>query len=172
MEARRDLFKDKAAGAPFTVYVYGKQWATRSYAVQPGGSVKDSFPLDLFENNNYHIRIDGPNGFMREYRGTAADPLAVDIGYDKAMNGNIVVNIVSNSNTSNIEIVDNAYGQKKEIISLGKKTIVSTSIDLAKSSGWYDSTLRVGDFEFRFAGRVEIGRDSITDPALDTFVSG
>ena len=56
-------------------------------------------------------------------------------------------------------------------MSLGKKTLVSTTLDLSKSSNWYDSTLRVSDFEFRFAGRVETGKDGITDPALDSPVS-
>jgi phospholipase C len=172
MEARKDLFKDKTAGAPFTVYVYGKQWATKSYAVAPGGKVNDSFSLDLFPNGKYHIRIDGPNGFMREYKGSVNDDLMVDLGYDKKMTQNIVINIVSSSVVSDIEIIDNAYGRKKETMSLGKMTIVSTTIDLSKSSGWYDSTLRAGnDFEFRFAGRLETGKDTITDPALDTPVS-
>jgi phospholipase C len=168
--------ESRKAGAPFTIYVYGKEWTTRSYAVAPGRSVKDSFALDLFENNKYHIRIDGPNGFMREYKGDANDALIVDLGYEadnnKAMTGNIIVNIISMSNLSDLEIIDNAYGQEKQTMSLGKTTIIKTSLDLSKSSGWYDSTLRVGgNFEFRFAGRVETGRESITDPALDTPVS-
>jgi phospholipase C len=166
----------KTIGAPFTVYLYGKQWATRHYAVQAGGSVKDSFPLDMFQNSKYHIRVDGPNGFMREYKGDANDPLMVDVGYDvdknKVMTGNIVVNIlVSSSSAQAVEIIDNAYGHQKQSMSLGKTTIISTSLDLSKSSGWYDSTLKVGDLEFRFAGRVETGKETTTDPALETPVS-
>lgn len=175
MEARKDLFGDKAAGAPFHIYAYGKEFSTRSYAVSPGASVKDSWPLDMFEKGNYHFRVDGPNGFMREYKGGANDAVVADIGYEtdksKAVTGNLVVNVVvSNSNGVTLDIIDNAYGQEKQTMGLGKKTVVSTSIELpASSKGWYDSTLRINgsNFELRFAGRVETGKDSITDPAID-----
>jgi phospholipase C len=171
MEARKDLFKDKAAGAPFTIYAYGKEWSTRSYAVAPGGSVKDSWPLDLFENGNYHFRVDGPNGFMREYKGNTNDAMVVDIGYEvdknKAMTGNIKVNIVASGAPVSLEIIDNAYGQEKASMRLGKMTVISQSLDLSKSQGWYDSTLRSGNFEIRFAGRVETGKETITDPAIN-----
>jgi phospholipase C len=172
MEARKELFKDKAAGAPFNIYAYGKEWSTRTYVVAPGESVKDSWPLDLFENGNYHFRVDGPNGFMREYKGNVNDTLLIDIGYqvdkNKVMTGNIVVNIISTKTPSALEIIDNAYGQEKASMQLGKTTVISQSLDLSKSQGWYDSTVRVGnDFEIRFAGRVETGKESITDPAID-----
>ena len=36
-----------------------------------------------------------------------------------------------------------------------------------KSSGyWYDFTARASNFERRFAGRLETGADSISDPAM------
>jgi len=36
-----------------------------------------------------------------------------------------------------------------------------------KASGyWYDFTARSGNFERRFAGRLETGADSISDPAM------
>ncbi|MEI9920415.1 MAG: phospholipase C, phosphocholine-specific [Bacteroidota bacterium] len=159
------------AGAPFIAYVIGKEWATRSYAVKAGGSVKDMFDLSLFENGKYHIRIDGPNGFMREYKGSANDPVIVDLGYAKTKNGDVAINIISNSNVQSLEIIDNAYGQKPQTMSLGKTTIISNTVDLSKTSGWYDLTVRVSDLEFRFAGRVETGKESITDPALDSHVS-
>jgi phospholipase C len=39
-------------------------------------------------------------------------------------------------------------------------------LPLAKSHGWYDASVRVGDFEQRFAGRVETGKDGMSDPAM------
>jgi len=173
MEARKDVFKDKAAGAPFTIYAYGKQWATRSYAVAPGQSVKDTWPLDIFENGSYHFRVDGPNGFMREYKGSINDAVLVDIGYkvdgNKAITESIVVNMISSSSGANFEIVDNAYGQEKQTISIGKKTLINNDIDFSKSAGWYDTSIRNPgtNFEIRFAGRIETGKEGITDPAIN-----
>ena len=173
MEARNSMFKDKAAGSPFHIYAYGKDFATRCYAVAAGGSVKDSWPLDIFDNGEYHFRVDGPNGFMREYKGNVKDNITLDLGYhvdkNKKMTGNLVVNVVTASSGVSIEITDNAYGQEKQSFELGKSTMVSNTIDLRNSSGWYDSTIRVRgtNYEFRFAGRVEMGKDSITDPAID-----
>lgn len=173
LEARNTIFKDKAAGSPFHIYAYGKEFHTRSYAVAAGSSVKDSWPLDIFVNGDYHFRVDGPNGFMREYKGNAKNVILIDLGYetdkDKNPTGNITVNVVTASDTLAVEITDNAYGQDKQSFDLGKNTIITNGIDLSKSHGWYDSTIRVKgtSYEFRFAGRVETGRDGITDPALD-----
>lgn len=173
MEARNGLFKDKSAGSPFHIYAYGKDFVTRCYAVPAGGSVKDSWPLDIFNDGNYHFRVDGPNGFMREYKGNLKDNMVLDIGYhvdkNKKPTGDLVVNVVTTSTGTKVEINDNAYGQDKQSFDPGKNTMVSNRIDLKNSSGWYDSTIRIPgtSYEFRFAGRVETGKDGITDPAID-----
>jgi len=46
-------------------------------------------------------------------------------------------------------------------------------LNLGKSSGWYDFTVKVSgadNFEKRFAGRVETGKESITDPYMGRVV--
>lgn len=172
-EAKKDIFKDKAAGAPFLVYAFARDWATRSYAVAAGQSISDSWPLDIFPDGNYHFRVDGPNGFMREYKGHVNDKVTVDLGLEvgskKTVTGNGIFNIVSSLPKASIEISDNAYGQKKINIEAGKGSLISIALDTSKSHGWYDSTVRVSGtgFEARFAGRIETGKESITDPAID-----
>ena len=49
----------------------GRTW---SYAVAPGDSVTDSWPLQNFADSAYHLRVHGPNGYYREFRGDASDP--------------------------------------------------------------------------------------------------
>jgi phospholipase C len=172
-EARKDVFKDRAAGAPFTVYAFGKEWATRSYAVAPGESVSDSWPLQNFDNGNYHFRVDGPNGYYREFKGNASDMALVDIGYEldesKALTGNVFVSVVNmSSKVANVEITDNAYGQTKVVKEVDKNGLLSVTLNLATSSRWYDFTVRISGTSvvFRFAGRVETGKEGITDPAI------
>jgi phospholipase C len=163
------LGKD-AIGSPFQVYAPGifknEPIHLRSYAVATADTLKDSWRLSDFENNNYHLRVYGPNGFYREFRGNASDPeITVAGSYDK-QTGNLILEI-NNSGLQHIEITDNAYKAKK------KELVVSTTtpitIDLSRSYGWYDVSVKLKDhpsFEQRFAGRVETGKPSKTDPFM------
>ena len=66
------VFGNAASGAPFHVYTPSKfrqrlDLRTRSYAVAAGARLHDSWQLDGFENGVYHLRVCGPNGFLREF---------------------------------------------------------------------------------------------------------
>src|SRR5690606_23783672 len=82
------LFGTSALGAPFNVYAPGnylqedrpgdglrmealKAWP---YAVRAGDTIASEWPLDHFENREYHLRVYGPNGFFREFAGNVSDP--------------------------------------------------------------------------------------------------
>src|SRR5690606_8713724 len=106
--------------------------------------------------------------------GKANDPgIAIVCDYErpgksiKKLTGNLTLNITSlNPGQSyTIEIRDNAYKNKPI-----KKVITNESaivLNLGKSFGWYDFTVRVqgyDDFERRYAGHVETGKASYTDP--------
>ncbi|MEO8766215.1 MAG: phospholipase domain-containing protein, partial [Ginsengibacter sp.] len=67
-----------------------------------------------------------------------------------------------------IEIIDNAYkaGAMKKNVTPGENVFV---IDLKKNHGWYDFTVKVSSFASfysRYAGRVETGKESYTDPFI------
>jgi phospholipase C len=90
--ASKQLFGDKALGSPFNVYAPGNYASfnnpekmeplrTWAYALTAGDSLADAWPLHEFENGEYHLRVYGPNGFYREYKGNAADPL-IDVACD------------------------------------------------------------------------------------------
>ena len=90
----------------------------------------------------------------------------------KKLTGNIELKISSQNNLQPllVEIKDNAYktGSIKKIIDPknGESKII---IDLSKSHGWYDFSVKIKDnnlFEKRFAGHVETGNFSITDPLM------
>jgi phospholipase C len=69
------------------------------------------------------------------------------------------------SGDETLEITDNAYKS-------GNHTLKGTSkitLDLSRSFGWYDFTVKVkgfNAFEQRFAGRVETGKTSFSDPLM------
>jgi len=69
-----------------------------------------------------------------------------------------------------IRIHSNAYGYDTPAsfkLAPGKSKIVKWS--LAKSGNWYDFTVQSDNgFLHRFAGRVETGKNGISDPAMGT----
>jgi len=69
-----------------------------------------------------------------------------------------------------VVVTDNAYKNAPKTVILEAKNGQSTlTLDLKKSHGWYDVSVRVegvDGFEQRFAGHVETGKDSVSDPAM------
>jgi phospholipase C len=68
-----------------------------------------------------------------------------------------------------IQITDNGYKNKlisQKIAPGGEETIV---LDLKKSFGWYDFSVSIKEnpgFTKRYAGRVETGKESFSDPVM------
>lgn len=188
LTAKNEIFGKQAAGSPFNIRFSGKYASadgkpesvgSRSYAVIAGDNLTDSFPLSSFEKEVYHLQVYGPNGFFREYKGNAKDPdININCEYEhqkslkKKLTGNISLqlNNLNGSHAYTVEITDNAYKNKPVTRKLDSaKETHNIILDLAKSHGWYDFTIKVSGFnhfERRYAGHVEMGKPSITDPAM------
>ncbi len=181
--AKNEIFGEQAAGSPFTVYAQvGDDLNTRNYAVTAGDQLEDKWLLKEFENKNNHLRVNGPNGFFREFMGNANDP-ALDIVCEyarkktnnKKLTGNIElrINNPDSSHAYTIEILDNAYKNSPVKKTFDKKSSgkepVRLVIDCSNSFGWYDFSIRISgnkEFKRRYAGRVETGETGHTDPAI------
>jgi phospholipase C len=183
----KNLFGERSAGAPFFIYVPGKMRAAGgtpdqfeigrvwNYAVSAGDDLADTWSLDDFENGIYHLRVHGPNGFFREFRGTAQDP-QLEVTLSPADAANHAVLHLANHNPQQpltILVDDLAYGgsqRKVELAPSGEKnSAAEVALELANSFGWHDLHVRVigaPDFEQRYAGRIETGRESFSDPAM------
>jgi phospholipase C len=182
LEARKDVFGSRSAGSAFNVYVFNKagEFTVRSYAVAAGSSVTDSWLVRDLEDSAYHLQVLGPNGFFREFQGDgiANDP-AIDITMDyarpkgkpNALTGGVEFKLANNqAGTSyKIEIHDNAYhtAPQSHMVLSGSKT--SIVFDTHSSYGWYDFSVTSNaypKFLRRYAGRVETGKWSFTDPFM------
>ncbi|CAN5545039.1 phospholipase C, phosphocholine-specific [soil metagenome] len=177
LEARRDLFGANATGAPFIIYAFtSKGLDVRNYTVAAGEHLEDSWPLDAFDKGQYHVRIHGPNGFYREFRGNANDP-AVSLKWaatpgksgERTGGVQIIAEVHDAGKQYGVHIRDQAYGHAEVLgtLSAGKPHVFE--IVTPKSGGWYDVSVTsqgVSGFKKRYAGRVETGRWSITDPAM------
>jgi phospholipase C len=182
--ASRDVFADKALGSAFNAYPIGiaeggaAQVACRSYGVRSGDTLEDNWELSTFQKGLYHLRAYGPNGFFREFRGTASDPgLSVVCDYERRqgvtrkLTGNVTLNLFNGeaARSLQVEITDHTYGNPKIIKTLQPGISQLTVLRLDKSHGWYDFSVRAAGsdaFERRYAGHVETGTDSFTDPAM------
>jgi phospholipase C len=189
-ESRDEVFGSKTAGAPFSLYLPGKtakkgnkgnliwgQMHSRNYALKSKDKISDLLPLDIFEDQRYRIQIYGPNGYFREFKGSSGDPeihVSCEYQQDRIKTGQLSGNVelmlfnLDPARTHEVTIIDHAYGTKPKKISLtckGKATIM----DLSSSYGWYDFSVLISgstSYEQRFAGRVETGKPSYTDPFM------
>lgn len=174
------VFRDRSAGSPFTLYSYGREFKTRNYAVKVGDQVMDEFPLGDFENGLYRIQVHGPNGFFRAFSGSRTDPpVILDVQYEGdqeyKLTGNLRLAVVNKNNTRQyaLKIRDNAYHRPERIQMLGmipaEESHPMIILDSQANGGWYDYSVFVEgseSYEFRFAGRVETGKESTSDPAM------
>ena len=183
MRAGNEIFGEKSSGSPFIVYALGKylkgNGKSWDYTVAAGDSIKISGASNEPESNKYHLQVYGPNGFFREFICDANSRFVnVRCGYQhsltdsKKLTGNIELKITNpdNSNSLTVEIKDNAYktGALTKII-VADKQDENIIIDLGKSYGWYDFSVKIkgGDvFEQRYAGHVETGNVSSSDPVM------
>ena len=192
MAAGNEVFGKKSSGSPFNVYLPGKyaekpgvfkNVGSRSYTVTAGDNLSDFFPVHSFDKDIYHLCVYGPNGFFREFTGNIDDPeieIVCDYerskGFKKKFTGNIALKLInlSPSHSFTLEIRDNAYKNKSitkilnPIQKQGKQEH-KIVLNIAKSHCWYDFTVRIlgfDHFEKRYAGHVETGNYSFTDPAM------
>lgn len=193
MKTGNTIFGDDSAGAPYIIYAPGDYLTLDSegksrkefepvrvwhFAVTAGDSITEQWPLAHFKGDDYHLRVYGPNGFYREYQGNAKDPM-IDMNYEYGQNGRsksnggrnmtLKMNNLDKDHACEIEIVDNAYNQKPISKTIPSSNEITILLDQDKSFGWYDFSVHVkgnSSFSRRFAGRIENGEESFSDPQM------
>ncbi len=181
--AGKTLFGGKSAAGVFQVYVPGSfmvknngpavemnQW---NFCVIPGDKLTYQWPIASFIGNHYQLDCYGANGFFRCFKGTKkASGLVVKVDAErlnyKKVSGNMAVNLLADRNMK-VLVTDNAYGAARQVISLKKGSNQQLVLTTEQSGGWYDFTVRIeGDetFSQQYAGRVETGRESTSDPLM------
>jgi phospholipase C len=181
-QAGNKVFGNKATGSPFRLYAMNpyqsetlRSW---NYSAKAGDTLQDEWKLSDFEDGQYHLRVYGPNGFYREFLGNKDNPLLqVTCTYETSgskLTGNVVVNIANLDSKSHvITVSDQSYksGNKSKTIAAGGKEKVI--LNLSKNFNWYDFSVNVQGnehFEERFAGHVETGEVTKTDPLMGGIV--
>jgi phospholipase C len=180
LESRNQKFGEESAGAPFIVYSRhgANDLRVRNYTVAAGGRIDDSWPLTDFADSRYDFVVYGPNGFFREFRGDKNDPLIdvqlKDVGSEREFPAVAVQLQNQSGKVQEIEIADLTYGTGKQTIRLSPGESKTHVIPCERSFGWYDVEVHIAGSEQlkkHYAGRVETGAWSYTDPAMGKTVA-
>ena len=182
-QSAKEIFGDEALGAPFNVYAPGSYWnkenetfepvKTWSFAVKSGDVIEYNWPLSAFEGDQYHLRVYGPNGFFREFFGSNHGRLEVICGgvrKGKRVTGQLKINVKNSGKQKlRLQLVDNKYQNISKDFDLKSGATEYITLETSSVYGWYNFVVRSLDSEnhrIHYAGRVETGADTISDPYM------
>jgi phospholipase C len=145
----------------------------RNYTVEPGKSLVGTWSVA----SAYDLSVYGPNGFVRFFTGSiGANAAVLDLvsRYDIGNGASIGWKITNaGASTATVTVLD-AYTGNSSTRSLHPHASLVDKAFLDKYPGWYDLVVTVAEdptFEYRLAGHVETGSESISDPALGGLVT-
>jgi len=145
----------------------------RRYTVETGKLLIDTWNTAASDGGQYELWVYSTNGYVRSFTGNAIAHQAaafkpeVQVCY-KPSNGELYLK-VHNTGTQagNVAVEANLYVTNGPwTIDVEAGGFSMRHWNLEKSGNWYDFTVLSANFERRFSGRVESGKDSISDPAM------
>ncbi len=166
------------AGAVFHVYdKLNLDRLPRRYALEAGKTLDDTWSATADNAGLYDLWVLGPNGFHRHFKGDLNALRAggsalpeVRVCYDIA-NGNVYLQM-SNTGTKAAKFVVQAKAYREDgpwVATVAGGATSEQHWQLADSGRWYDFAVTCDadpTYYRRFAGRVETGKHSISDPAM------
>jgi phospholipase C len=159
-----DFSSKGRAAAVFQVRSAGSADEPRTYTVEQGKHLSDTWD----SASGYDLSVYGPNGFFRSFKGGSQASLDVEASYDERHNEIILE--VSNLGSERADVTaSDGYTSRVTTLSLNPGTTGTLQWSLARTHGWYDLVITVGadsQFDYRYAGHLENGDDSISDPAM------
>ena len=166
------LFANKGGkGAVYHVYdMHRLDRIPRRYTVEAGKSLTDEWTVGETKGA-YDLEVYGPNGYFHKFVGNMgnAEP-EIELEYNHRNSGLSIFLRNGSAARLTIEVEANAYGYEKlgpVVLAPGKTQ--KERVNLEMSNCWYDFTVKAASgFSHRFAGRVETGRNGISDPAMAT----
>jgi phospholipase C len=162
-------FENKGtAGAVYHVYdLYNLDDIPKRYTVEAGKSLDDQWAVSA--EGKYDLEVFGPNGYFQKLSGSLpANEPVVTLEYDHEKGGISIMLGNFGIGPLRLKILSNAYGYAdSESLDIAPGESKKKSWDLVNSGNWYDFSVKSGDgYLHRFAGRVETGKPSISDPAM------
>ncbi len=162
-------FENKGmAGAVYHVYdLYNLDDIPKRYTVEAGKSLDDQWEVST--EGEYDLEVFGPNGYFQKFSGSIlANEPVITLDYDH-IKGGISIMLRNDGNAVlRLKVISNAYGYaESEPFEIAPRKSMKKNWDLTDSGNWYDFSVQFeGGYIHRFAGRVETGMHSISDPAM------
>jgi len=159
------------AAAVFHVRAGHSSVAPRTYTVEGGKSLSDFWSVVSVGASEYDLSVYGPNGFMRAFKGSiglGGVNLETHTIYDPAANA-ITLSITNRSASAVVLKILNAYSGNRTTHAVDAGKSIALPRALTPTFGWYDFVITADtdpDFEDRFAGHVETGQNSFSDPLM------
>lgn len=167
-ELEGKLPKNKTVGIPFHVISrtpYGaaqETGRTWNFAVREQEPLEYRWPIDQFAAGNCHLEVYGPNGFYREFKGSR--PVEIEL-VPGLVSGQESILLRCKSDACLVRSTSYQAGEELYRLRSGQEV----SIDLKTTFGWYDLEIvheHDPSFYQRYAGHVETGKSSRTDPLM------
>jgi phospholipase C len=159
------------AAAVFQVRAGESPVAPRTYTVEGGKSLSDFWSVVSIGASEYDLSVYGPNGFLRAFKGSigiGGASLETRATYSEIANA-IQLAITNRSGfVVSVTVNDMYTGDRSSQLVANGGTLTLQSA-LAETFGWYDFVITVDNdpvFENRFAGHLENGQNSFSDPLM------
>lgn len=172
---RIDFHNSGKAGACFHVRAGSAAEGPWTFTVEPGKSLANTWSLSASQGH-YDLSVFGPNGFLRQFRGTVASNSPADlearVDYEAADDA-LVLRVINHGQTSSRIHIVSAYSDDTVTQTLHRGKALEKRWPLKSTFGWYDlsvTTDSASNFLRRVAGHLENGRPSFSDPALGGIV--
>ena len=125
-------------------------------------------------SGTYNLGVYGPNSLIRYVKGSiGGGAAAVNIisvyAVERRWLGHLSARHAG-SQKATVTVLD-AYSGEKTVRALGPGGLTEGQLSCARFGGWYDFVVTVAEEQYCLAGRVETGRDSISDPAMGGLVT-
>ena len=144
----------------------------RRYMVEAGKQLDDVWKAS---NGQYDLWVLGPNGFHRGFAGDLVKSAQIDSLPEvrvcvEECDPKIYLKVRNDATkTAKLTVKANAYLPNKTWSIETASTEKELNWNMSDFGGWYDFTVTIeGDstFKRRFAGRIETGKDSFSDPYM------
>ncbi|MBL1100579.1 phosphocholine-specific phospholipase C [Streptomyces coffeae] len=160
------------AGAHFYVTSANRDDAPWTYTVGAGKVLRDTWHIGAAADQHTHdLTVHGPNGFLRHYRGPAGTALPEVTARHNADAGDLQLTARNPGDAEAVLTVRNAYGDSSGRLTVPAGGTRQHTVRTGGSGHWYDvSVTCAADDTYlrRFAGHVETGKPSVSDPKIRT----
>ncbi|GAB5096315.1 MULTISPECIES: phosphocholine-specific phospholipase C [unclassified Caballeronia] len=165
------------AGAVFHVYDRNHlELVPRRFVVEAGKSLTGTWTVPASDAGRYDLWVLGPNGYHREFAGNLKEVSAsanaeIQVCYQPCDTSLVSVKLYNRGNQScTFTTAALAYLTNGPwVTTVAANSVVEVTWPIADSGNWYDFMVTcsgLNAFKRRFAGRVENGKDLVSDPAM------